>query len=88
MKLYNAASTGCGGVKGLEKNSRFVTTGQFRCPQKGEYFLSGAIPEAYLAFADMSVKYYILRKVTVKKVCYYEVEDGLGSLARIPCDDT
>lgn len=30
-----------------------------RCPKKGEYFISGAVPAAYLARQDMTVEYFI-----------------------------
>lgn len=30
-----------------------------RCPKKGEYFISGAVPVAYLAKADMATEYFI-----------------------------
>jgi hypothetical protein len=43
-------------------------TGEFRNPTKGEWFLSGAIPEAYKANANMRCPYYILRLVRVANV--------------------
>jgi hypothetical protein len=48
---------------GMRTPRRFVKTGQFRAPRKGEYYLSGAIPEAYLAPNDLSTAYAILREV-------------------------
>lgn len=30
-----------------------------RAPKKGEYFISGAVPVAYKAKADMTTEYYI-----------------------------
>ena len=30
-----------------------------RCPKKGEYYLSGAIPSAYLAKNDLNTMYFI-----------------------------
>lgn len=42
-------------------------TGEFRIPKKGEWYLSGAIPEAYRAPTDeMRTPYYILRLVRVE----------------------
>lgn len=38
-------------------------TGEFRKPVKGEYFLSGAIPEVYQAQNNMSVEYMIAELV-------------------------
>lgn len=41
----------------------FVKTGEKRNPKKGEYFLSGTIPEVYLAIADESgLEYYIMQE--------------------------
>ena len=34
----------------------------YREPKKGEYFLSGAIPEAYYAPNDLSTEYLVVRK--------------------------
>lgn len=34
----------------------------YRKPLKGEYYLSGAIPEAYLAPNDLSTEYLVVRK--------------------------
>jgi hypothetical protein len=48
---------------------RAEKTGEFRAPKKDEWFLSGAIPEAYQAYADMDVpKFHILRLVVVEVV--------------------
>ena len=43
--------------KGYEK------TGDFRPPRRGEFYLSGAIPQAWQAPNDLSTPYYILRPV-------------------------
>jgi hypothetical protein len=49
---------------GLPTNhQRYAKTGEFRNPKMGEYYLSGAIPEAYRASHNMSVAYNILREV-------------------------
>ena len=42
-----------------------VRTGEFRAPKKGEWYLSGAIPEAYLANNNLSEAYYILKLIRV-----------------------
>lgn len=42
---------------------RAVKTGEFRKPKKGEWYLSGAIPEAYQAINDYDQEYYIARIV-------------------------
>ena len=54
-KLYPGAGTMAKGRKAW-----FVKTGEFREPLAGDYFLSGAIPEAYLAEHDIGTKYHIL----------------------------
>lgn len=36
-----------------------VTTGEFRPPRKGEWYISGAIPEAYLAPNDLTQSFHI-----------------------------
>jgi len=41
-----------------------VKTKEFRCPKKGEYFLSGAQPMAYLAPNDLSTAYRIMQIVS------------------------
>ena len=43
---------------------RFVKTGAFRRPRKGEYFLSGAVPEVYRASCDAATPFYIMRPAT------------------------
>jgi hypothetical protein len=52
-------------------------TGEFRRPRKGEWYLSGAIVEAYLALNDMTTPYHIARIVlterTIKETIIGEV---------------
>lgn len=43
-------------------------TGEKRPPRKGEWFLSGALVEAYYAPNDLSTSYYIAKLVRVKRV--------------------
>ena len=45
-------------------------TGEKRCPKKGEWYISGAIPEGYLAPNDLSDPYHIgvPVRVTVKTI--------------------
>lgn len=45
-----------------------VPTGEFRCPKKGEWFLSGAIIEAYRAPNDIPTMYYIAKLVVTKTI--------------------
>jgi hypothetical protein len=46
----------------------FVKSGEFRCPKKGEYFLSGAIPGAYQAPNDLSNPYHIAKPFKDRRV--------------------
>lgn len=48
------------------KGIRYKATGEFRNPRKGEFFLSGAIIEAYEAWHDMTMPYWIAVKVQIK----------------------
>ena len=52
----------------MGRNHRAKKSGEFRNPRKGEWFLSGAIPGAYLAMADLTSPYHILTVVKVKTV--------------------
>jgi len=45
---------------------RGVRTGEYRAPKAGEWYLSGAEPEAWKARNDLTSPYYILRLVRVK----------------------
>lgn len=53
--------------------SRFgsVKTGEFRTPKRGEWYLSGAIPQAYKAPNDLTTPYHILKLVRVT-IQHYE----------------
>ena len=42
---------------------RAMATGEKRSPRKGEWYLSGAIIEAYRAPTDLSSEFYIARLV-------------------------
>ena len=44
---------------------RAMATGEIREPRKGEWFLSGAIVEAYRANNDLSIAYNIAKLVVV-----------------------
>lgn len=55
MKVYPTIQRG--------KRTFWVKTGEFREPKKGEFYLSGAIPEVYDAPNDLSTKYHIMRQV-------------------------
>lgn len=40
--------------RGLPKDVRAISTGIRRAPRKGEWYISGAIPEAYLAPSNLT----------------------------------
>ncbi len=44
---------------------RAMATGEFRPPQKGEWFLSGSYVEAYRAEVDLTTAYHIARLALV-----------------------
>lgn len=50
--------------EGLGDKRRFIRTGEFRAPRKGEWYLSGAIPGAYCAPNDLPTQHHILKPVT------------------------
>jgi hypothetical protein len=45
---------------------RAICTGEFREPNKGEWYISGAIPVAYCAPNDLGIKFHIARFVELK----------------------
>ena len=48
----------------------FVWTGEHRAPRKGEWFRSGAIPEAYQESTDdITIEYDIMRPAVVTARC-------------------
>lgn len=52
-----------------DKNKyRVKATGEFRPPKNGEWYLSGAIVEAYRAHVDLSTPYHIGKLVSGKTV--------------------
>ncbi len=65
------AAAETGGMSFDERFSRrtlaAVKTGGFRCPKRGEWYLSGATPEAYKAPNDLTGKFHILALVKVDR---------------------
>lgn len=51
-----------------QRDMRAVRTSDYREPKAGEWYLSGAIPTAYLAPNDLCTAYYICRLVRVESV--------------------
>lgn len=62
-------------IPGGKWNLRAVYTGEKRCPKKGEWYLSGAIAEAYQAPNDLGGEYHIARIVEVIERKTYEIVD-------------
>jgi hypothetical protein len=52
----------------IDRRFKARWTGEKRCPKKGEYFLSGAIIEAYAAFSDMQTEYHIAEIVETETI--------------------
>lgn len=52
-----------------------VNSREFRCPLKGEWYLSGAIPGAYKALNDLSTEYWIATLVKVNVITEYVLEE-------------
>ena len=46
--------------------------GEFRCPLKGEWFISGSIPECYYSPCDLTQKYRIVIPILVEKIITYK----------------
>jgi hypothetical protein len=59
-----------------QKDIRYKATGEFRAPKKGEYYLSGAIIQAYRANADFNdnMQFWIAApgRVTTKTITTWE----------------
>jgi protocatechuate 3,4-dioxygenase beta subunit len=57
-------------VMGLlgNKKKRGKLTGEFRSPKKGEWYLSGAIPECYQAPHDLTNPFHIVKIVEMETI--------------------
>lgn len=55
-------------MMGEKRNIKAKPTGEFRCPKKGEWYLSGAIVTAYKAFNDLTTPFHITKLVRTKTV--------------------
>jgi hypothetical protein len=54
-----------------------INSRQRRCPKKGEWYLSGALPKAYRSPNDLSTEYLIATIVRVKKETNYNITEKL-----------
>ena len=59
----------------IDGNVMAVNSREFRCPKKGELYLSGAIPGAYKAPNDLNHEYWIATLVRVKVLTEYVLEE-------------
>ena len=75
MKYYNVfdliPASMCG--IGWRTKVRAKRTKEFRFPRKGEWYLSGAIPEAYQAKSDLTTAYHICTLVKTETITH-EIE--------------
>ena len=53
-----------------------IQANEHRKPQAGEWYLSGAIPEAYRAPNDLSTVYHIARIIKIEMVTTYNIIKG------------
>lgn len=53
--------------------ARAQLTGEKRPPNKGEWYLSGALPAAYCAMNDLTAPYMICRIVIVRQRITWEI---------------
>ena len=51
----------------MRRNADIRNSPVYREPRKGEWYLSGAVPEAYQATAALSSPYYILTEVPERR---------------------
>lgn len=66
MKFYPLADRPAGILPGDIRNLRAAPTGEFRAPKAGEWYLSGAVVEAYRAATDLFTPYHIAQVAWVK----------------------
>lgn len=58
-----------------EPSKRAIWTGEFRPPKKGEWYLSGAIVEAYKAPNDLDTPRHIAKIANVRRKISFIIED-------------
>ena len=78
-KYYPIAEGGIYIQTPFKKNHRAKLTGEYRHPRKGEWYISGDIPETYLAKNDLPSSYYIAK---IYKV-YVEQKDLITDLGEV-----
>lgn len=60
-----------------DRKARYVRTGEFRPPRAGEWYLSGAHPEAWKAPNDLGQSFHILAPVELLRGGTVDSEDGV-----------
>lgn len=68
MHFYRLAERHPWHLKFYRHEVMAVKTGEFRAPKQGEWYLSGAVVEAYKAPKDMRALFHIVQIVRVKKI--------------------
>ena len=51
----------------MRRNADILNSPVYRAPRAGEWYLSGAVPEAYQAPTTLSASYYILTEVPERR---------------------
>jgi hypothetical protein len=78
MKFYNLSDRVPNVKTSEQRNFKAIDAGYSASPKKGEWFLSGAIPEAYRAQNDLTGSFYrIVKIVRVKQKKCYEILEHL-----------
>lgn len=65
-------------VATVHKEVYAMSTSVKRCPRKGEFYLSGAIPEAYRALEDLDTPHMLARLVRVEIEEVYRITHAIG----------
>lgn len=52
---------------------RAIATTEFRKPKAGEWYISGAVPEAYRAMRDLDVEFTIAELVLTRLIVSYDI---------------
>ena len=52
-----------------------INSNEYRCPKKGEWYLSGAIPMAYKAPNDLTQEFFIATVVKENVITEYVLEE-------------
>lgn len=86
IKLYPLGDTHSKAKFGVMRTLEFsdpkimaINSHEFRCPNKGEWYLSGATPRAYKAPNNLSTRFYIAKIVRVEKVVEYNITEHLDN---------